>query len=201
MARAPHWGHASYLTSGCTRGLSHPWVPSHIGGIAWNQIVLCFPRLHLAEVCGLHKTGPSRPVGKGNVFVSEDAVCRSLEHIFCVSCREEPLSTSLLLAFVRDCRNPVSGSDLTASCAGKWTHTQRAPCLSDFAMWKWILWDCPFCYPYTAELDLLDSVYKLENSSAHVLKVWCIQNLRGLIAHMLCIAHSHFLSRVSEKKI
>lgn len=47
------------------------------------------------------------------------------------------------------------------------------------------------------------SVHELENSPAHALKVWFIQNLlvSKLTAHMLCIAHSHFLSRISEKKI
>lgn len=166
----------SFPASGCTRGPSCPWLPNHTGAIGWNQIPLCLPHLRWVEAFDLREKGPCRPAGKGNTSAPEDAVCRS-------SRRLEPGAHLL-----PSCRARAA---LYAPAAGVWKGSAESlavdltwlldvqenglahsepPHISHFSKWKWILWDCPFCSPYTAELDLLDSMYM--SWKTHLLMCW-----------------------------
>lgn len=93
------------------------------------------------------------------MFASEDAVCRSSKCSwigFTVPAAGQSDSLLACCWHLRDFGKSAVGLIWLFEICRK-MDSQRTPHKSHF-MQKWILWVCPFLYPYTAELDLLDSI-------------------------------------------
>lgn len=164
-----HWYHAGFLLMlyfRCPRGPACPWVPKHPVEVLAETRFLCMSHTYAEQ-----KYINSMRWGPPDLrMLQEQRNDEAWSTCTLPATGQEPLSSRLLTMFARDCIKPASRSDPTAWCAGKWTHTQQTTCIALFSLWKWILWACPFCYPYTAELDLLDSMHM--SWKTHLLMCW-----------------------------
>lgn len=160
----PHWTATSHSNLGCA-GAS-----SHSGDMGWTQIPLCLPQLHWTEVYIVYTMGTFRPTDwVRGMFASEDAVCRSSKCSwigFTVPAAGQSDSLLACCWHLRDFGKSAVGLIWLFEICRK-MDPQRTPHKSHF-MQKWILWVCPFLYPYTAELDLLDSIDMRWKTYLHV---------------------------------